>query len=90
MHAATEVFMPRAYFEPEHFNALADVFCEAKRILKLRGVSEPAIFDAVAIRIFALASQGLPPWLILNEIMPPMTPEAAGLPDTSVVQEIRI
>jgi hypothetical protein len=73
--------MPKAYFEPQNLDALVEVFHEAKRILERRGDTHPVILDSVARRILELASSGMPPWMILGEIMPPMTPEDAGLPE---------
>jgi hypothetical protein len=60
--------MPRAYFEPESLNALAEVFAEAKRRLNVRDINNPTTLDAVASRILALASEGHPPGMILKEI----------------------
>jgi hypothetical protein len=80
--------MPKAYFEPENLDALVEVFHEAKRLLERRGASHPAVLDAVARRILNLAYQGLPPWMILGEVMPPISPEAAGLPESSSAEEI--
>lgn len=71
--------MLREYFEPENLRALAEVFEEAQSILERRDIEHPVVVDAIARRILELASQGLPPWLILAEIVPPMTPEEAGL-----------
>jgi hypothetical protein len=72
--------MRRAYLEPDQVSALVDIFQEAKRLLERHGTVQPYQLDAVAHRILQLASEGMPPWLILAEIMPPLSPEAAGLP----------
>lgn len=74
--------MRRAYLEPDQVSALVDVFHEAKRLLERHGVVERYQLDAIAHRILLLASEGMPPWLILGEIMPPLSPEEAGLPLT--------
>jgi hypothetical protein len=72
--------MPKTHLDPEHMDALVDVFQEAKRLLSRRGVTDPRQLDLVAHMILKLACDGMPPWLILNEIMPPLSPEDAGLP----------
>ncbi len=78
------------YFEPERLDALVEVFDEAKRILVRRGVTHQAVFDAVARRILALAYEGIPPWVILSEVLPPPSPEQAGLPGVAPGHEIRV
>lgn len=80
--------MPKAYFEPENLDALVDVFHEAKRLLERQGVTHPVALDAVARKILGLAYHGMPPWLILGQIIPPMTAEAAGLPETAAPNDI--
>jgi hypothetical protein len=72
--------MHRVYIEPEQMNALSDIFHEAKRLLGRQGVTDQGHLDTVARRILILAYADMPPWLILAEIMPPITPEDAGLP----------
>lgn len=72
--------MSKAYFEPEQVDALVAVFQEAKRLLERRGVTSRRQLDTVAHMILKLAYDGTPPWLILGTIMPPMSPEDAGLP----------
>jgi hypothetical protein len=72
--------MSKAYLEPEQMDALVSVFQEAKRLLERRGMTSRSQLDTVAHMILKLAYDGMPPWLILNEIMPPMSPEDAGLP----------
>jgi len=72
--------MSKAYLEPEQVDALVDVFQEAKRLLERRGMASHRQLDAIAHMILKLAYDGVPPWLILNEILPPMSPEGAGLP----------
>lgn len=72
--------MRKAYLEPEQVSALVEVFQEAKRLLGRRGVTQPFQLEAVAHRILQLAGEGMPPWLILAEIVPPLSPEEAGLP----------
>jgi hypothetical protein len=72
--------MSKAYLEPEQVDALVEVFHEAKRLLERRGVTSRRQLDTVAHMILKLAYDGIPPWLILSEIMPPMSPEDAGLP----------
>ena len=72
--------MSKAYLEPEQMDALVDVFQEAKRLLERRGVTNCQQLDTVAHMILQLAYDGMPPWLILSEILPPMSPEDAGLP----------
>ena len=62
--------MPKAYFEPETLNALIEVFTEAKRRLNSQDINDPSRLDLVAARIFGLAAQGKPPWMILEEIAP--------------------
>ena len=74
------LFLAKEYFEPENLDALVEVFHEAKRLLERRGVTHPTILDAMARKILSLAYEGWPPWLILNEVIPPMSPEDAGLP----------
>jgi hypothetical protein len=51
-------------------NALAEVFAEARRRLSISDINDPAKLDLVAHRILSLASDGMPPWLILREIAP--------------------
>jgi hypothetical protein len=80
--------MPQTYFEPENLKALVEVFHEAKRILQRRGSADPVMLDWTARRILNLAAQGLPPSVILAEILPPITPEAAGLPAHPGADEI--
>jgi hypothetical protein len=77
-----EAFMRRAYLEPDQVSALVDIFQEAKRLLERHGTVQPYQLDAVAHRILQLASEGMPPWLILAEIMPPLSAQEAGLPLT--------
>lgn len=72
--------MSKAYLEPEQVDALVDIFQEAKRLLERRGVTSRRQLDTVAHMILKLAYDGVPPWIILSEIMPPMSPEDAGLP----------
>jgi hypothetical protein len=72
--------MSNPYLEPEQVDALVDVFQEAKRLLERRGVTSRRQLDAIAHMILKLAYDGVPPWLILSEIMPPLSPEEAGLP----------
>ncbi len=72
--------MSKAYLEPEQVNALVEVFQEAKRLLERRGVASRRQLDVIAHMILRLAYDGMPPWLILSEIMPPISPEEAGLP----------
>jgi hypothetical protein len=72
--------MSKTYFEPEQVDALVDVFQEAKRLLERRGATSRRQLDAIAHMILKLAYEGVPPWLILSEIMPPLSPEEAGLP----------
>jgi hypothetical protein len=72
--------MSKAYLEPEQVDALVDVFQEAKRLLERRGVISRRQLDTLAHMILKLAYDGMHPWLILSEIMPPMSPEDAGLP----------
>jgi hypothetical protein len=72
--------MSNTYLEPEQVDALVDIFQEAKRLLQRRGVTDRRQLDTVAHMILKLAYDGMPPWLILGEIMPPMSPEDAGLP----------
>ena len=74
--------MPKAYIEPEHMNALAEVFHEAKRLLEHRGITGSAELDSVARRIIDLARQGAPAWIILSEICPPLTQETGPMPET--------
>lgn len=62
--------MPKAYIEPEHMNALAEVFHEAKRLLEHQGITGSAELDGVARRIIDLARHGAPTWMILREILP--------------------
>jgi hypothetical protein len=64
-----EEIMPRAYFEPESLDALAEVFAEAKRRLNAKDINDPMTLDLVASRILALAAEGLSPWMILKEIV---------------------
>jgi hypothetical protein len=72
--------MSNPYLEPEQVDALVDVFQEAKRLLERRGTTSRRQLDAIAHMILKLAYDGMPPWLILSEIMPPPSPEEAGLP----------
>ena len=74
--------MSRSHLDPEHVDALVDVFQEAKRLLSRRGLTNPRQLDLVAHMILKLACDGMPPWLILSEIIPPPSPEDAGLPRT--------
>ena len=60
--------MPRAYFEPESLDALAEVFAEAKRRLNARDVNDATTLDLIASRILRLAADGLSPSMILGEI----------------------
>ena len=62
--------MPKAYFEPENLNALVEVFTEAKRRLNSQDINDSSRLDLIASRIFGLAAQGMPPWMILQEIAP--------------------
>lgn len=71
--------MAKAYFDPESLEALVEVFFEAKRLLQRRGFVDQVTLDWIARRILNLADQGLPPRAILAEVLPLMTPEAAGL-----------
>ncbi|MGE3873591.1 MAG: hypothetical protein AB7F74_11610 [Parvibaculaceae bacterium] len=75
--------MSKFYLQPEQMEALVEVFHEARRLLLRRGITNPRELDAVAHHILHLAYAGVPPWLILGEIMPPMSPEDAGLPYTA-------
>jgi len=61
--------MPRAYFEPESLDALAEVFAEAKRRLSARDTNDPTTLDLIASRILGLAADGLSPSMILMEIV---------------------
>jgi len=62
--------MPRAYFEPESLDALAEVFAEAKRRLNVQDIKiNPTTLDLLASRILRLAADGLSPWMILREIV---------------------
>ena len=63
-----EEAVPRAYFEPESLNALAEVFSEAKRRLSAKDINDPETLDIVASRILRLAADGLSPWIILREM----------------------
>lgn len=72
--------MSTAYLEPQQVDALVEVFQEAKRLLERRGVTSRRQLDAIAHMILKLAYDGMPPWLILGEIIPPLSPEEAGLP----------
>lgn len=72
--------MSKPYLEPEQVDALVEVFQEAKRLLERRGASSRRQLDAIAHMILKLAYDGMPPWLILSEIIPPISPEEAGLP----------
>lgn len=72
--------MSKAYLEPEQVDALVAVFQEVKRLLDRRGASSRRQLDTVAHMILKLAYDGMPPWRILGELMPPMSPEEAGLP----------
>jgi len=71
--------MPKAYFEPGTLTALGEVFKEARSVLERRGEDSPANLDWTARRILELASRGLPPWMILSEVVRPITPPEAGL-----------
>ncbi|WP_119271634.1 hypothetical protein [Taklimakanibacter deserti] len=62
--------MPKAYAASENLDALIEVLHEAKRILEGQGVTDRAELDAVALGILSLAYKGVPPRLILGEIMP--------------------
>jgi hypothetical protein len=64
-----EEIMPRAYFEPESLDALAEVFAEAKRRLNVQDINDPTTLDLLASRILRLAADGLSPWMILGEIV---------------------
>jgi hypothetical protein len=79
--------MRKTYLEPEHFDALVDVFHEAQRLLKQHGRAQTDQ-AAIARRIIRLALDGLPPSLILNKILPPMSPEQAGLPQVNPANKI--
>lgn len=70
--------MPKAYFEPENLDALAEIYQEGKRILLRRECADPVTLDWMARRILNLADQGLPPWLILAQILPPTTAKTVG------------
>jgi len=70
--------MPKAYFEPENLDALAEVFCDAKEILQARGQDSPEIRDQAAKRILEIAAKGTPPSTILREIIP-MSAADAGV-----------
>lgn len=72
--------MPKAYFEPENLDALAEVFHDAKEILQARQQDSPEIRDQVARRILELAANGTHPRTILREIIP-MSPADAGVPN---------
>jgi|EndMetStandDraft_5_1072996.scaffolds.fasta_scaffold1499949_2 hypothetical protein len=72
--------MPKAYFEPENLDALAEVFRDAKEILQARQQDSPEIRDQVARRILEIAAKGTPPGTILREIIP-MSAADAGVPD---------
>ena len=61
--------MPRMYFEPENLQALARVFEKAQVILENRNEADPATLDFVAHRIFAMASNGMTPALILANML---------------------
>jgi hypothetical protein len=61
--------MLRTYFEPENLKALAWVFDEARLILEKRNEASPEALDFAAHRIFALASNGLTPALILANVL---------------------
>jgi hypothetical protein len=61
--------MPRAYFEPESLDALAEVFAEAKRRLNTQDINDPTALDLIASRILSLAADGLSPSMILKEIV---------------------
>lgn len=69
--------MPRAYFEPESLDALAEVFAEAKRRLNCQDINDPTQLDFIAQRILNLAADGLPPWMILREIAPQVDAKAS-------------
>ncbi len=60
--------MPRAYFEPESLDALAEVFAEAKRRLSPADLNDPTILDLIASRILSLAADGLSPEEIIQAI----------------------
>ncbi len=72
--------MSKPYLEPEQVDALVEVFQEAKRLLERRGASSRRQLDTSAHMILKLAYDGMPPWLIRSEIIPPISPEEAGLP----------
>lgn len=76
--------MPKAYFEPENLNALVEVFTEAKRRLNSNDFNDPAKLDLIAHRILSLASDGMPPWMILREIKAQIEP-GKGLQDQQEV-----
>ncbi len=61
--------MPRAYFEPESLDALAEVFAAAKRRLNAKDINDPTTLDLIASRILRLAADGLSPGMILKEIV---------------------
>lgn len=61
--------MPKAYFEPENLNALAEILNEAERRLSALDVNDPATLDLIASRILKLAAEGMPPYMILREIV---------------------
>lgn len=60
--------MPRAA-APDNLDDLIEVLHEAKRILEGQGVTDRAELDAVALGIMSLAYKGVPPRLILGEVM---------------------
>lgn len=68
--------MPRAYFEPESLDALAEVFAEAKR--RLNNINDPTTLDLLASRILGLAADGLSPWMILREIVEQDSPHGGA------------
>ena len=60
--------MPKAYFEPESLDALAEIFAEAKRRLNTKDINDPTVLDLIASRILRLAADGLSPSMILTKI----------------------
>ena len=82
--------MPKAYFEPENLDALAEVFRDAKEILQARQQDSPEIRDQVARRILEIAAKGTPPATILREIIPMSAADAGvsdGRPDGIILME---
>ena len=83
--------MPKAYFEPENLDALAEVFRGAKEILQARGQDSPEIRDQVARRILVIAAKGTPPGTILREIIPMSAAEAgvrSGPAEAVILKEV--